>query len=477
MWIICGNLCKQQVKKVYYFNPQNDLALATGGINYVAPPFAMRMASDLAVLPAFIAPHGSLLITDSDLDAEWLDHLRALLGIDVKAVKRHELRHLSNCRIMPWGWCLDMRRRLLKWGASRDSVPSKEEIYHLRGLSHRRISVLMHLRLQELLNRQLCPTPVEIATTPEVMDFVARYRQCFIKTPWSSSGRGIYHTTAGTTPELEQWCNGALKRQGSVLCEVALDKVMDLAVEFYCENGKAATRGYSVFETDSHSQYHHSLVASSKVLKNKIEELYPEFDTVVNAVRQVLDELVAPHYTGWLGVDMLLFNNAQFTMHNAQSATNNAQSATNNAQSATNNAQCTIHNAQCTIHNAQSATHNAQFTMHNAQCTMSDLQAGEASPHSPHGPHHNIVGINPCVELNLRPTMGAITSCLGDTILPHGTTATFTIEQRGSTSQPWQELPEPVLENKKLVAGALCLTTPSPTALYRAIVVVGSERN
>ena len=417
------------------------MALATGGINYVAPPFAMRMASDLAVLPAFIAPHGSLLITDSDLDAEWLEHLNATFGFDVKAVKRHELRHLSNCRIMPWGWCLDMRRRLLKWGASRDSVPSKEEIYHLRGLSHRRISVLMHLRLQELLNRQLCPTPVELATTPEVMDFVARYRQCFIKTPWSSSGRGIYHTTDGTTPELEQWCNGALKRQGSVLCEVALDKVMDLAVEFYCENGKAATRGYSVFETDSHSQYHHSLVASSKVLKNKIEELYPEFDTVVNAVRQVLDELVAPHYTGWLGVDMLLFNNAQ-----------------------------------CTIHNAQSATNNAQFTMYNSQCTMSDLQAGEASPHSPHDAHHNI-GINPCVELNLRPTMGAITSCLGDTILPHGTTATFTIEQRGSTSQPWQELPEPVLENKKLVAGALCLTTPSPTALYRAIVVVGSERN
>ena len=402
----------------------------------------MRMASDLAVLPAFIAPRGSLLITDSDLDAEWLEHLNATFGFDVKAVKRHELRHLSNCRIMPWGWCLDMRRRLLKWGASRDSVPSKEEIYHLRGLSHRRISVLMHLRLQELLNRQLCPTPVELATTPEVMDFVARYRQSFIKTPWSSSGRGIYHTTDGTTPELEQWCNGALKRQGSVLCEVALDKVMDLAVEFYCENGKAATRGYSVFETDSHSQYHHSLVASSRVLKNKIEELYPEFDTVVNAVRQVLDELVAPHYTGWLGVDMLLFNNAQFTMHNAQSATNNAQ-----------------------------------FTMHNSQCTMSELQAGEASPHSPHGTHHNIVGINPCVELNLRPTMGAITSCLGDNILPHGTTATFTIEQRGSTSQPWQELPEPVLENKKLVAGALCLTTPSPTALYRAIVVVGSARN
>ena len=401
------------------------MALATGGINYVAPPFAIQMAHDLAVLPAFIAPRGSLLITDSDLDAEWLCHLNATFGIDIHAVKRNELRHLSNCRIMPWGWCLDMRRRLLKWGASRDSVPTKDEIYHLRGLSHRRISVLMHMRLQELLNRQLCPTPVELATTPEVMDFVTRHRQCFIKTPWSSSGRGIYHTTSGRTPELEQWCNGALKRQGSVLCEVALDKVMDLAIEFYCENGKTSTQGYSVFETDSHSQYHHSVVASSEVLKNMIEVLYPEFDTVVNAVRQVIDEMIAPHYTGWLGVDMLLFNKAQCSMHNAD-------------------------------------------------FTMSDLQAGATSTHSQHSPHstHHNIGINPCVELNLRPTMGAITCRLGDTILPHGKTATFTIEQRASTSQPWQELPEPVIENKKLVAGALSLTTPSPTALYRATVAV-----
>ena len=56
------------VTNLYIFNPQNDLALATGGINYVAPPFAMHMAHDLAVLPAFIAEPGSKLITDSGLN-------------------------------------------------------------------------------------------------------------------------------------------------------------------------------------------------------------------------------------------------------------------------------------------------------------------------------------------------------------------------------------------------------------------------
>ena len=404
---------------VYIFNPQNDLALATGGINYVAPPFALQMAHDLAVLPAFIAEPGALIITDSDLDSEWLEHLNDTFGLDVHAVKRNELRHMSDYRIMPWGWCLDMRRRLIKWGASRDSLPTKDEIYHLRGLSHRRVSTLIHLRLQELLGQQLCPMPVELATTSEVMAFVKKHRQCYIKTPWSSSGRGIYHTIDGATPELEQWCRGALKRQGSVMCEVALDKTMDFAVEYHCSDGKAMMRGYSVFETDSHSQYSQGEVAPTDVLKQKITAQYPHLDEVVTALTQTLNELVAPHYTGWMGVDMILFN----------------------AKSQINARQC--------MHNAQSAP--------------------LPSPHSPLSSQLK-TGLNPCIELNLRPTLGAITSVLGDRIIAPDTTARFVIEQRNSTSDKWSDLPEPVLKEGRLSSGALALTPPSPTALYRAVL-------
>ena len=389
-------------REVLIFNPQNDLALASGGINYVAPPFAVQMARDLAVLPAFIAEPESLIITDSDLDAEWLEQLDSTFGLDVHAVKRSELRRLSDFRIMPWGWSLDMRRRLLKWGASQESVPSKDEIYHLRGLSHRRVTTLIHLRMQELLGKQLCPTPVELATTSEVMGFVEKHRQCFIKTPWSSSGRGIYHTIDGTTPELEQWCRGALKRQGSVMCEVALDKMMDFAVEYHNSNGKAIARGYSVFETDSHSQYSHGEVASHDALKKRITELYPQLDEVVDALTLTLNEMVAPHYNGWLGVDMLLYNNAQ------------------------------------------------------------------SAPLSPPSPLNT--GINPCVELNLRPTMGAVTCMLGDRIVAHGASARFVIEQRSSSSKPWRSLPEPVIKDGRLSAGALCITPQSTAAVYRAVL-------
>ncbi|MBR6490359.1 MAG: hypothetical protein IKT03_07495, partial [Muribaculaceae bacterium] len=294
------------MKKIYLFNPQNDLALASGGINYVAPPFAMQLARDLAVLPTYIAEPGSLLITDSDLDAEWLEKLNTDFGLDIHAIKRSELRNHPDASIMPWGWSLDLRRRLIKWGVPSTALPSKDQIEHLRGLSHRRISILIHKRLSELAGGDYCPPPVELAVPADIVKFVNQHKNCFVKTPWSSSGRGIYHTTKGSSPEFEQWCLGMLKRQGSLLCEKALNKVLDFAVEFYSSNGSAQGRGISVFTTDAHSQYEYGMVAANDVLTEKITALYPDFQKVVQQVTQVVNEFVAPHYNGWFGVDMLL---------------------------------------------------------------------------------------------------------------------------------------------------------------------------
>jgi len=428
----------QTKQYIYLFNPQNDLALATGGINYVAPSFAMRMAEDLAVLPAFIAEPGSLLITDSDADARWLERLNGLLALDVHAISRKELNHLTGYRIMPWGWCLDLRRRLVKWGADRQLLPSKDEIYHLRGLSHRRLTINIHLRLQELLRCQAgnhlplaCPVPVELAVLEDVREFVESHDGCFIKTPWSSSGRGIYHATAGKwTPELEQWCNGALKRQGSVLCEVAFDKVMDLAVEFFACGGKTSVRGFSIFSTDSHSQYHSGIVASTDVLHQRVVELYPQFDVVVEALTRVLDEMVAPHYSGWLGVDMLLYSDAQ----------------------------------------SASSSHSSGAGESEGSSPSKIEGAGGSMTHQfPAG----ALRLNPCVELNLRPTMGAVTSVLGDRVVAPGHIGSFSIEQRSSASEPWRSHAAPVIENGRLRGGTLCLTTPSDTALYRALLSIG----
>ena len=545
----------QTKQYIYLFNPQNDLALATGGINYVAPPFAMRMAEDLAVLPAFIAEPGSLLITDSDADARWLERLNGLLALDVHAIGRRELSHLTGYRIMPWGWCLDLRRRLVKWGADRQLLPTKDEIYHLRGLSHRRLTINIHLRLQELLRCQAtshsggtvesigcspskiegargsmtastagnhtpqslrasssileeqlpcsgskccspskiegaggsmivsvdgnhlplaCPVPVELAVLEDVREFVESHDGCFIKTPWSSSGRGIYHATAGKwTPELEQWCNGALKRQGSVLCEVAFDKVMDLAVEFFACGGKTSVRGFSIFSTDSHSQYHSGIVASQDVLHQRVVELYPQFDVVVEALTRVLDEMVAPHYSGWLGVDMLLYSDEQSPSSSHSSGAGESEGSTpSKIEGAGGSMTASIagnHTPQSL--RASSSILEEQLSCSGSKCSSPSKIEGAGGSMT----HQFLAGamrLNPCVELNLRPTMGAVTSVLGDRVVAPGCIGSFCIEQRSSASEPWRSHAAPVIENGRLRGGTLCLTTPSDTALYRAVLSI-----
>ena len=50
------------MKEIYLFNPEHDLALAHGAHNYTAPPFARQLRHDLRLLPAWVAPAGSMTI-------------------------------------------------------------------------------------------------------------------------------------------------------------------------------------------------------------------------------------------------------------------------------------------------------------------------------------------------------------------------------------------------------------------------------
>ena len=181
--------------------------------------------------------------------------------------------------------------------------------------------------------------------------------------------------------------------------------------------------------TDAHSQYEYGLVAANDVLTAKITALYPDFQKVVQQVTQVVNEFVAPHYIGWFGIDMLLFN------------------------------------AECRMRNAKSS----RLSLPSPSSPLASQISTQKSLTSPLSPLPNI---NPCVEMNLRPTMGAITSVLGDTLLEEGKTAQFRIEQRASSSEPWPEHEAPTIKNRHLTAGTLCLTPPSPSALYRATLSI-----
>lgn len=128
--------------------------------------------------------------------------------------------------------------------------------------------------------------------------------------PWSGSGKGIYRVIDPTDDNhVPRWIEGALHRQGSLLCEVGLDRVQDFAIECECRDGHTALTGYSVFDSDFHSQFGTGRVAPMEELHKMLLGVYPDLDLVIGQVLMAIDDVIAPHYDGPLGVDMMLYLN------------------------------------------------------------------------------------------------------------------------------------------------------------------------
>lgn len=289
---------------VYLFNPEHDLALAHGAHNYTAPPFARQFRYDLRLLPAWLAPAGSFVaVPDNaslDEDRRWLcDH-----HLDVTPIHISGIADLGSCHIHPWGWDAALRYRLQQAGVSPEFLPTDECLDWIRRLSHRRTTIAVH----QALGNRFSPHPVELDDYDAVLEFAKTNPGCYLKMPWSGSGKGIYRVLDPQGDKhVHRWIEGALKRQGSLLCEVGLDRIQDFAVECECYCGKTTLTGYSVFDSDFHSQFGAGRVAPAEELHQFLCSRYVELDKVVDEVIKAIDSIIAPYYEGPLGIDMMLY--------------------------------------------------------------------------------------------------------------------------------------------------------------------------
>ena len=90
---------------------------------------------------------------------------------------------------------------------------------------------------------------------------------------------------------------------------MGLDRLQDFAIECECRDGKTVLTGYSVFDSDFHSQFGTGIVAPMKELHQFLLRQYPSLDPVAEHVLKALDSIIAPHYDGPLGIDMMFYKN------------------------------------------------------------------------------------------------------------------------------------------------------------------------
>lgn len=330
----------------YIFNPEHDQAFGSAQAYYTAPANAVRLGRDLQLLPALYAEDGSFIVTsDIEMDKEWMDAISGKLRLSCRLTSSAHLSKQVDY-ISPWGWDRPLKNRLLHDGVRSDILPSTAAIERIRQVSHRRSSITIHNSLSSGI------AITECHTLDEVQSFLKGDNAIYIKSPWSSSGQGVFKVTdEDLHGAVAKRISGIIQKQGSVLCEPALEKVLDFAMEFRITKGKVSFVGYSVFYNDSRCSYDYGLVADRETLESIILKLYPNRSHLIEVrtqLQRILGELIGDCYEGYLGVDMMLYRDA---------------------------------------------------------CNKSCL--------------------NPCVELNLRMTMGCLTSIMGERFVPKGTVAKY----------------------------------------------------
>lgn len=272
------------MQKLYLFNPENDMALGCGDVYYRPTAIVQRMARELSALPLWYAEEGSAVWTEAPLPEGPLVP-RGVTCAD---------RFLPDCELSPWGWNPALVHRL---GLLKDVEP-------LRQLSSRRTAVEMLARLDGE-----CES--EWLTSKEALYTYIYNKECVLKAPWSGSGRGVYFIAReGMTDSQRGWAERVLRTQGAIVAEPRYPGVQDLAMEFRVdEAGRVRFAGYSLFETDGQGAYKGNVLASDEAIEATLASYVGR--EVLRITRERLTELLTEklgeRYTGYLGVDMMIY--------------------------------------------------------------------------------------------------------------------------------------------------------------------------
>ncbi len=288
-----------EMKTALLFNPENDLALALGCRHYTPPPHAAAIHRAGALLPLWWAGEEDCVVADARL-CEEAAKLCSRFGLNSYV----DTGFGEAGQAEPWGWSLDARRQLLRAGVRAEVLPDEEAIERMRQLSHRRMSV----EILRCLDGGY-PLPLETTDPHRVVEAEHSAPGCYVKSPWSGSGRGVFCARSLSDDALLRRAEGIIHRQGSVMVERGLEKVLDFAALFHSEGSRVEFRGLSVFATEARGMYSGNIVAPQQLLREKIASFF-DFDRLMEVIKseeEILGSFIGSDYRGWLGVDMMIY--------------------------------------------------------------------------------------------------------------------------------------------------------------------------
>lgn len=308
---------------LHLFNPGHETAVLSGSPHYTPPANVQRMTRELALLPFWYAtPHDYVWAEADDSEAQaissFLSGLPPELGPFPTVTNQQELlangKSFPPSEAAPWGLSPQSVFLFQELKRKRDlplAIPEwKAEFVRLTG---RQTAAACLETMRAFRPEFAFPlSPVFCRSWEEVEHHLATEQPPFlVKTPYSSSGRGLLWLPEGkVTAQDRQWIEGAIRRQGCVSIERALERIRDFAVEFYSDGaGGVHSVGFSLFGTEAKGNYSGNFLGSQASLKRVLTEIAGEelLDAAVETARQAVEKTYGALYRGYLGVDMLVY--------------------------------------------------------------------------------------------------------------------------------------------------------------------------
>lgn len=261
------------------FFPSHDIALSNGVRHFNPPQAALRLQEDLASL--------------SDI---W----------------NRPFRQGETAIPQPWGWDWDTRRYIHEAHKIKLSqLPTDEELENIRELSSRKTTITLIGQLKEATGEPHYPMPEYLQTEAEVMAFLKRHQDCVLKTPWSSSGRGLMRSNV-PLQNLEKHIKATLQRMGGIMGEPWINgKVQDFAMLFFVSDHDVRFIGYSLFDNDGTTYRQGYLLSNEKIIE-RLAIAPPTLSMISDGYTQILTHLFSPFFgkpwqLGYVGIDMMTY--------------------------------------------------------------------------------------------------------------------------------------------------------------------------
>ncbi len=293
---------------LHIFNPSHDEALGFGSPYYVPTKAAQRQAAERCALPELWAKEGDLILIPDECERP-TSTKKGINFIYKRELTPSILAQIKE--IKPWGWDAYLRHTLRRCGVDEALLPTDEYLENLRRLSSRETAVTLLTKLKtihpEYAGEALWCTTVETAT-----EAILRYGRAMVKSPWSSSGRGVFRvdTDAFDKPVHQRIAN-IIRQYGGIAVERYCNRVQDFALEFYAlADGTIEYAGLSVFNTSVGGNYLGNVSGTQTELQQLLSQHYPwqKIETCISHLTEHLAHTLNNKYTGPFGVDMMLVN-------------------------------------------------------------------------------------------------------------------------------------------------------------------------